>query len=174
MVMAEIQSIAFSQTQNLSVSQNVSASYERSESVVALQGAADVAPPPPPSGDGFGGILDVIDISDDARDKLLQDRADAENLAAYVNGERTEVLSAPLVIRNGRVEIDALAAQISEQFSVSESYEVSLSQVSTLEVETDEGSFSITQSRLIEASFSSTVRLERSADVGALSAQYSV
>ena len=71
--MAEIQSIAFSQTQNLSVSQNVSASYERSESVVALQGAADVAPPPPPSGDGFGGILDVIDISDDARDKLLQD-----------------------------------------------------------------------------------------------------
>lgn len=171
--MADIQSVTLSQTQNLSISRSVSASYERSESAVSLSASAS-APPPPPSVDGFGGIFDVIDISDDARQQLLQNRADAENFAAVVAGERTEVLSAPLVIRNGRVEIDALAAQISEQFNITESYDVSFSEVSTLEVETDEGSFSITQSRLVEANFSSTVSFEQSASVGVLQARFSV
>ena len=171
--MAEIQSVTLSQSQNLSVSKSVSASYERNESVVSLQGALqrDSAVS---SADGFGGIFDVIDISDDARQKLVQDRSDAENLSALVRGERPEVSSAPLVIRNGRVEIDALAAQISEQFSFNETYELSFLQETTLEVETDEGSFSITQSRLVEASYSSTVSLERSASVGSLQASFSV
>lgn len=171
--MAEIQSIAISQSQSLSLSKSVSASYERNESVASLQaslGRASVEPAP----EGFGGIFDVIDVSDDARQKLLQDRQDAENLAAYVRGERAEVLSNPLVIRNGRVEIDALAAQISEQFTITESYDVSFVEETTLEVETDEGSFSITQSRLIEASYSSTVSLGQSASVGALQASFSV
>jgi len=169
--MAEIQSITFSQNQSLSLSKSVSASYERNESVASLQtsiGQQSV----PSSPDGFGGIFDVIDVSDDARQKLLQDRADAENFAAAVSGERTEVLSAPLVIRNGRVEIDALAAQISEQFTFNETYELSFLQESTLEIETDEGSISISQSRLVEASYSSTVSLGREASVGALQASF--
>jgi len=171
--MAEIQSVVLSQSQSLSVSKSVSASYERNESVAALQGVLQGGVPAP-SADGFGGIFDVIDISDDAREQLLQDRADAENLAAFASGERLEVLSAPLVIRNGRVEIDALAAQISEQFSFSESYALSFLQEATLDVETDEGSFSITQSRAVEVSLSAAVDILRESNANFLSTRYGV
>ena len=171
--MAEIQSIAVSQTQNLSLSKSLSASYERRESVASLQASLGQGASQP-SQDGFGGIFDVIDVSDDARQKLLQDRADAEALAAFVQGERPQVLSAPLVIQDGKVQVNALAAQIAEQFSFTETYELSFLQETTLEIETDQGSIEITQSRLVEASFSSTVSLEQSASVGALQASFSV
>ena len=169
--MAEIQSITVSQAQNLSISKSVSSSYERNEFAALLRTGRQVGSTQ--GADGFGGIFDVIDVSDDARQKLLQDRADAENLAAFARGERPEVLSAPLVIRNGRVEIDALAAQISEQFTISESYEVSFLQETTLEIETDEGSIEITESRLVEASFSATVSFEQSASVGSIQTSFS-
>jgi len=166
--MAEIQSISFSQNQSLSLTKSASASYERSEAVASLRASIEQQSVQS-SSDGFGGIFDVIDVSDDAREQLIQDRQDAENFSAIARGERTEVLSAPLVIRNGRIEIDALAAQISEQFTFNETYELSFLQESTLEIETDEGSISITQSRLVEASYSSTVSLGREASVGSLS-----
>jgi len=170
--MADIQSITLSQTQSLSVSKSISASYERSESVARLQGVIG-ASQPNQQDDAFGGIFDVIDVGDEQRQELIQARQDAENFAAIARGERTEVLSAPLVIRNGRVEIDALAAQISEQFSFNETYELSFLQESTLEIETDEGSVSITQSRLVEASYSASVSFEQSASFGTLSAGFS-
>lgn len=168
--MAEIQSITFSQNQSLSISKSVSASYERSERATGLN--LSLAQARDAGQGGLDGILDVIDVSDDARQKLLQDRADAENFAAFVSGERLEVLSAPLVIRNGRVEIDALAAQISEQFTFKETYELSFLQEVRLEIETDEGSIEITQSRLVEASFSSTVSLGYEASAGAIQASF--
>jgi len=127
-----------------------------------------------PSPDGFGGIFDVIDISDDQQRDLLQARQDAENFAAVARGERPEVLSAPLVIQDGRIQVNALAAQIAEQFSISETYELSFLQETTLEIETDQGSVEITQSRLVEASFSSTVSVGREASFGALQASVSV
>ena len=68
--MAEIQSLTFSQNQSLSLSRSVSASYERNESVASLQasvGQRAVVPQP----EGFGGIFDVIDVSDDARQHTL-------------------------------------------------------------------------------------------------------
>ena len=170
--MAEIQSISVSQTQNLSISKSISASYERNSRAQALslsagQGSIDVA------SDGFNKVFDVIDISSDARQKLLQDQADAERLAAFAQGERPQVLSAPLVIRNGRVEVNALAAQIAEQFTITESYEVNFSEETTVSVETDQGSFEITQSRLVEANFSASVSLEQSASFGSLQAGFS-
>lgn len=166
--MAEIQSITFSQTQSLSISKSVSASYERSERATGLNLSLGQAQS---SGQGgFGGILDVIDVSDDARQKLLQDRADADALAAYVQGERPQVLSAPLVIDGGKIRIDARAAELAERFTFTEEYEASILQESTLEIETDEGSITITQSRLVEASYSSTVSLEQSASFGSLQA----
>lgn len=169
--MAEIQSIAVSQTQSLSLSKSISASYERQErasSLSASLGQGNVALSP----DGFGRVFDVIDISDEARQQLLQDRADAERLAAFVQGERPQVLSAPLVIQDGRVQVNALAAQIAEQFTFTEAYDLSFLQETTLEIETDQGSIEITQSRLVEASISSTVTLEQSASVGALQASF--
>ena len=169
--MAEIQSITFSQNQSLSLSRSVSASYERSESVTSLQASIGQRAAQP-SADGFGGIFDVIDVSDDARQQLLQDRADAERLSAIARGERPEVLSAPLVIQDGRVQVNALAAQIAEQFSFSETYELSFLQETTLEIETDQGSIEITQSRLVEASFSRSVSFEQSASFGSLHASF--
>ena len=165
--MAEIQSISVSQTQNLSLSKTVSASYERNERISALSlsaGRREVVPAP----EGFGGIFDVVEISDDRQRELIQARQDAENFAPVAHGERPEVLSAPLVIRDGRIQVDALAAQIAEQFTFSETYELSFLQETTVEIETDQGSVEITQSRLVEASFSSTVSFEQSASIGAL------
>ncbi|MFK7839160.1 MAG: hypothetical protein AB8B83_02420 [Bdellovibrionales bacterium] len=151
--MADIQSLTISQTRSISIAQETTEIYERSRSGLSIS-ASSVANQA--ESNSFDTVLDVIDISLDARQKLLQERADAESLAAIAAGEQTEVLSAPLVLRNGRVEIDALAAQISEQFQISESFELDVFEETTLSVETDEGSFSITQSRLIEADFSSS------------------
>ena len=169
--MAEIQSIAISQTQNLSISKSVSASYERETRSSALslalgQGREGVSP------DSFERVFDVIDISDDARQKLLQDRADAERLAAFVRGERPQVLKNPLVIDGGQIRIDAAAAEAIERFSFTEEYELSFLQETTLSIETDEGSIEVTQSRLVEASFSASVTFEQSASFGSLQASF--
>ena len=169
--MAEIQSIAVTQTQNLSISKSVNASYERETRSSALslalgQGREAV------SSDSFERVFDVIDISDDARQKLLQDRADAERLAAFVRGERPQVLKNPWVIDGGQIRIDAAAAEAIERFSFTEEYELSFLQETTLSVETDEGSLEIAQSRLIEASFSYSVSLERSASIGTLQTSF--
>ena len=167
--MAEIQSVTFSQNQSLSLTRSASASYARSERAVGLSASIGVGEEGSPQ-DGFGRIFDVIDISDDARRQLLQNRADAEALSAFVRGERPQVLKNPLVIDGGRIRVDAAAAEAIERFSFTEEYELSFLQESTLEIETDEGSISITQSRLVEVSLAASVTFESSASFGSLQA----
>lgn len=173
--MAEIQSISVSQTQNLSISKSVSASYEkesRSSGLSLALGRDGGHGRGHAHAYGFDKVFDVIDISDDARQKLLQDRADAENLAAFVRGDRPQVLKNPLVIDGGKIRVDAAAAEAIERFSFSETYGLSFLQETTLSIETDEGSLEITQSRLVEASYSYSASLERSASIGTLQTSF--
>ena len=118
------------------------------------------------SSDAANQVLDVIDISDDARQQLLQDQADAELLASIATSERPQVLTAPLILRNGRIEVDAIAAQIAQQFTFEESFELDFLQETSVTIETDEGSVEFTQSTALEVDFSSSISIEQNAETG--------
>ena len=158
--MTAINSATFAQQSVLSVSKSVELSYERSSK--ALQLGASLENPSSVSSDNFQRVFDIVEISDEAQARLLKNRDDANALAAYVqNRPGPELRLLPL--DPGRITVDFRAAEVSESFSFTETYELSFLKESSLEIETDNGSIEVTQSSLVEVSLSATVEFSRSA-----------
>jgi hypothetical protein len=158
--MTGILGASIAQTTSVSVTKSVEIQHE--QRAAALSASAYLGRGREVSGDQFSKVFDVVDISEDAQRKLREDREFALELASLVQGRNAVKTDEPLYKRGSlRVDVGAIAAQ--ESFSFTESYELSFLQETTVTLETTDGNVEITQSRLIEASFSSSVAFERSA-----------
>ena len=153
--MTSINSAVLSQQQTLTLSRTVEQSYERSAQVFGARasvGGREVLPADP-----FQRIFDLIDISEEAQSQLRRDRAFADALAGIRSG-----VGRGQVLNRGGISIDLAAIGATERFSFSETYELSFLQESTLSIETDNGSFEVTQTRLVEVSLSASIEFNRS------------
>ncbi len=157
--MTAVNSATFAQQEVLSVSRSVEFNYERSSK--ALQLSASLENQSSVSSNNFQRVFDVVEISDEAQARLLQNHRDAEALAEYVqNGHGPELRVLPP--NPGRITVEFAALQESESFSFTETYELSFLRETSLEIETDEGSVEVTQSSLVEVSLSATFEFSRS------------
>ncbi len=158
--MTAINSATFAQQEVLSLSRSVEFNAERSSR--ALQLSASLGNQPNITADSFQRVFDVVEISDEAQARLLRSRDDANALAAYVQNRHGPELHI-LPLDPGRITVDFRAAEVSESFSFTETYELSFLKESTLEIETDQGSIEVTQSSLVEVSLSATFEFSQSA-----------
>ncbi len=159
--MTGILGASIAQTTSVSVTKSTEIQHE--QRAAALSASAYLGRGRVEAGDQFSKVFDVVDISEDAQKRLREDREFALQLASLVQGRRgVDTDDSPLLKRGSlRVDVGAIAA--SESFSFTESYELSFLRETTLKLETTEGNIEITQSHLVEASFSSSVAFERSA-----------
>lgn len=167
--MSDIQSISVSQTTSLAISRSVEIAYERQAQSLRASVVRGVGEQSSQQ-DQSRGLFDIIDISDEAQQRLLDDLRSAEALADIAQGRSSGFKFTQPQIGSGQLRVDANALSVNERFSFSESYELSFLQETAIEVETDQGSFEIIQSQVVEVSLSSTVDLQRSFDFASLSA----
>lgn len=164
--MTEIVSATLSQTSALSVSKTREISFERSAAALSVgttlaRGGGD--------SDAAQNLLDIVDISEEAQQRLLKQREDAFKLAEIVQGLASGSPFKPPAIDNGFIQVNVNAVAATERFSFTEMYELSFLQESTLSVETEDGgSFEITQSRVVEVSLAATFEAERSFAAGSI------
>ena len=168
--MTNVAAAAFSQQNTLSIIKTTDVSVERS--VSALSGSVSIGGQVDESGP-FSKVFDVLDISEDAQEKLIQDREDAEKLAQLLKGEEAE---SPIGLpRNlGRIQIDFSAIEVTERFSFTQSYELSLVQQTAFAVQGDEGNFEVTRSTLSEIDLSRTIAFERTQSLSTAQSSLSV
>ena len=152
---------SIAQTTSVSVTKSVEVTHERS--VAALSASANLTRAREVPGDQFSKVFDVVDISEEAQRQLLEDREFALRLAALVQGREAVEPDDDIRLRRGSLRVDAGAIAASESFSFTESYELSFLQETTLTLETTDGDIEITQSRLVEASYSQSLEYSQSA-----------
>lgn len=157
--MTGILGASIAQTTSVSVAKSVEIQHE--QRAAALSAVSYLGRGREVGEDAFSKVFDVVDISEDAQRKLREDREFALELASLVKGRNAVQADEPLYKRGSlRVDIGAIAA--SEAFSFTESYELSFLQETTLTLETTEGNIEVTQSRLLEASYSRSIEYSQS------------
>ncbi len=159
--MTGIISASIAQTTSVSVTKSVEIQHQ--QSAAALSASAYAGGTREVPDDPLSRVFDIVDISEDAQRKLREDREFALRLASLVQGRNgVDENEAPLLKRGSlRVDIGAIAAQ--ESFSFTESYELSFLQETTVTLETTDGDIEISQSRLLEASYSRSFEYSSSA-----------
>ncbi|MBL4805267.1 MAG: hypothetical protein JKY71_10410 [Alphaproteobacteria bacterium] len=149
--------------QNTTVSVTKSVEINHEQSVAALSARAYAGSGRAEADDPFSKVFDVVDISEDAQRKLREDREFALQLASLVKGRHgVDTDKAPL-LKRGSLRVDAGAVAVQEKISVTESFEVSILNESTVTLQTTDGDVEISHSRLLEASYSRSLEYSKSA-----------
>ena len=97
----------------------------------------------------------------------------AEELGRLLKGEEPE---SPIGLpRNvGRIQIDFSAIELTERFSFTQNYELSLLQETAVSIDTSDGNFEVTRSTLNEIDLTRTIEFAHTQSLSAGSASLSV
>lgn len=158
--MSGIIGASIAQSTTVSFSKSVEINHEQRAAALSARAYLGRASDVPD--DQFSKVFDVVDISEDAQRKLREDREFALQLASLVQGRNGVEDDAPLLQR-GSLRVDTGAIAVQENFSITESYEISFLSETTVTLETTEGDIEISQSRLLEASYSRSLEYSQTA-----------
>lgn len=153
--MAIIESVSVSQTKSVSVQHRVEASAQQSVARVEANVLQS------PSNNNFERVFDLVDISEEAKQKLLQDHVEALVLADNLKTRGTFFGLNSSVSGQGGGSIRVSGVAASESYQLAETFSASYAQDTTIEIETDEGRFSISYSKAAQAELASSIEVER-------------